>query len=102
MERKFFRKFTTEELFTEFIYALMVNRRTFMVFPDNKQILIDDEVDKWIKENGIMNETERLIYHPITKGYVINHTASIINVAVPFGLIDMGYEEFIKITKEDC
>jgi hypothetical protein len=101
MERKFFRKFTTEELFTEFIYTLMVNRKSFAVFPDNKQLLMEDEYDEWIKENGIMNKTERLIYHPIEKGYVVTHTESITNVTVPFELIDMGYEEFIKTTNED-
>ena len=101
MERKFFKKFTTEELFTEFIYELMIKRKTFMVFPDNQQILIDDDVDEWNKVNGILDTTERLIYHPVKNGYVVTYTESILTVTIPFGLLDMGYEEFIQITNED-
>ena len=101
MSRKFFRKFTTEELFSEFIYSLMINRKTFMVFPDNKQILIDDEVDEWIKTHDLLDETERLIYRPLNKGYVVIHSDSITNVTTPFDAMENGYEEFIKSVNED-
>ena len=79
----------------------MKERKSFAVFPDNKQILMEDEYDEWIKENGILNETARLIYHPIEKGYVVTYTEAISNLAIPFGLFDLSYEEFIKAANED-
>ena len=101
MRRKFFKKFNTEELFTEYIFNLMKERKTFMMFPDNKQILIDDEVDEWNKVHGLLDKTERLIYHPIEKGYVVHFSNAITNVLTPFDVMENGYEEFIRTVNED-
>ena len=97
----YFRKFTPKQLFTEYIYSLMKQKKEVMVFPDNNQILIGDEIDEWNKENGILNTTERLIYHSFTDGYVISHTESITNVMVPIGLLEKNYDDFIKQCEED-
>ena len=101
MSREFFRKFAAEELFTEYIFELMKARKSFMVFVDNKQVLVDEEVDEWNIVNGILNSTERLIYHPLSNGYVVTHTGSITNVLTPFDAMKNGYEEFIKSTNEE-
>ena len=98
---KYFRKFTPSELFTEYIFDLMKQRKEFMVFTDNNQILIDDEMDEWNLVNGITNPTERLIYHCINDEYVISHTDSITNVMVPYGLFEISYEDYIKQCEED-
>lgn len=99
---KYFRKFAPKELFTEFIFALMINGKSFMVFPNNNQILIDDEVDEWNAANGITDPTERLIYHKFgDDGYVVSYTEAITNVTVPAGMLDWNYEEFIKQCEED-
>ena len=101
MSRKFFKKFTAEDLFTRYIFELMQERKTFMVFTYNNQILIDDEVDEWNKVHGITNETERLIYHPIEKGYVVHLSSAITSVLTPFEAMENGYKEFIKSVCED-
>lgn len=99
---KYFKKFKPKELFTEYIYSLMQNGKDFMFFPNNNQILIDDEVDEWNKVNGITNLTERVLYHKFgDDGYVINYTDAITNVTVPAGMLDWNYEEFIKQCEED-
>ena len=97
----YFRKFAPRELFTEYILTLMKQHKDFMVFPDNNQILIEDEVDEWNKVNGITDPTERLIYHGIDSGYVVHHTESITNVLVPKGLLKKSYDEFIAQCEED-
>ena len=99
---KYFRKFTPKELFTEYIYSIMKQKKDFMVFQNNNQILIDDEVDEWNMVNGITNPAERLIYHCVGNDfYVVNYTESITNVTVPLGLLEKSYEDFIKQCEED-
>lgn len=99
---KYFRKFEPEEIFTEYIFSLMKQRKDLMVFVDNNQVLIDEEIDEWNKVNGITNKTERLMYHCFgNDGYVVNYTEGITNVTAPFDTLEMSYEEFIKQCKED-
>jgi hypothetical protein len=96
---KWFNKFTTEELFTKYIHSLMQQGKAFMVFPDNKQILIEEEVDEWNKVNGITNDTPRILYHHTTtsngNGYVVHYTEDITSVLVPDDVINMNYEDFV-------
>lgn len=98
---KWFNKFTTEELFTEYIYSLMVKRKDFMVFINNKQILIEEEVDEWNKVNGLLDTTERLMYHYFVDGYAINYTGRATSILIPIDLIDKTYCEFVKQVEED-
>ena len=98
----YFKKFAPKQLFTEYIYSLMKQKKNFMVFPDNKQVLIDEEVDEWNMVNGITDSTERLIYHRVgNDGYVVNYTEGITTVMVPVGLIEKSYDDFIKQCEED-
>lgn len=98
----YFKKFTPKQLFTEYIYSLMKQEKNFMVFPDNKQVLIDEEVDEWNMVNGITDPTERLIYHRVGNDvYVVNYTEGITTVMVPVGLLEKSYDDFIKQCEED-
>lgn len=99
---KWFNKFKTEELFTEYIYSLMKQGKDFMIFPDNKQVLIDNEIDEWNRIHGINDNTERLIYHHLyVSGYVINYTKAITSVLVPFDVLKKEYNEFIEQIETD-
>ena len=98
---KYFRKFTPRELFTEYIYSLMKQKKDFMVFTDNNQVLIGHEICEWINVNGILNSTERVLYHLVSNGYVVHYTEAITSVTVPFGLLEKNYEDFIKQCEED-
>lgn len=97
--------YSVEDLFTEYIFSLMKQKKNFMVFPDNKQILIEDEVDEWNKNHGLTDETERILYHYIFdktyEGYVVNSIGSITNIIVPFNGIEKDYNEFIEQVKKD-
>ena len=107
--RKITDTYPVEELFTEYILSLMKQKKNFMVFPDNKQILIKDEVDEWNKTHGLTNETERILYHCVyvknilgyVIGYVIHPTKFISDITVPFNLIEKNYNEFIEQAKKD-
>lgn len=59
------------EIFTNYIYNLMKSGENFVLFLNNRQILNDTQYQDWIKENGIMNDTQRIIYHKCSDGYVI-------------------------------
>ena len=103
--RKITDTYPVEELFTEYIHSLMKQKKNFMVFPDNKHILIKDEVDEWNKNHGLSNETERILYHyvpsKINPGYVIHPTKFITDITVPFDLLEKNYNEFIEQAKKD-
>lgn len=104
--RKITDTYPVKELFTEYIFSLMKQKKNFMVFPDNKQILIEDEVDEWNKTHGLTNETERILYAYIidknkNDGYVIHPTKFITDMTVPFDLIEKNYNDFIKQVKID-
>lgn len=98
---KFFRQFTARELFTEYLLSLMKDKKTFMVFSDNNQVLIDEEVDEWLKVNGVTNPTERLLYRPIKYGYTVHYSKAITNVMIPYEEIAMDYEDFIDQAEKD-
>lgn len=98
---RFFGEFTPRELFTEYILSLMKKNENFMVFPDNKQVLIEEEVDEYLQIHGFLNPTPRLMFHLLCDGYVVNYTHAITNVLVPFEEISMDYEDFIRQVEED-
>lgn len=98
---KLFRKFATRDVFTEYIYSLMKRGERFMVFPDNNQILIDEELDEWNKVNGLLDTTERLLYHKVRDGYVIHCANNPTNILVHIRLLEKNYEDFILQVEED-
>lgn len=102
--RKITDTYPVKELFTEYIFSLMKQKKSFMVFPNNKQILIEDEIDEWNKIHGLTNETDRILYHCVNGknvGYVVHPTKFISDITVPFDLLEKDYNEFIKQAKID-
>jgi hypothetical protein len=90
------------KIFTEYIHKLMLQKKDFMVFPDNNQILVEDEVTEWNNIHGLTNDTERIMYHYVydedeTKAhYRVKHTNSITTLLIPTSSIAKKYEDFIK------
>lgn len=102
MNGKLFRKFTPREVFTNYIYELMKQGKEIMVFLDNNQILIDDEIEEWYMIHNLLDETERLLYHNIgNQTYRVHYVRYPTNVYVPFELLEKSYEDFIKQCEED-
>lgn len=94
---KYFRRFTPVELFTEYIFSLMKQGKTFMMFPDNNQILVEDEVNEWNKIHGLMDETERIMFHQYgEEGYIAHYSSFITDIFIPLEMIKWSYEDFIK------
>ena len=99
---KYFRKFAPVELFTEYIFSLMKEGKMFMMFTDNKQVLVEEEVDEWNKVNGITNDTERTLYHQYgDKGYIVHHSSELTSVFVPIEMLKWNYDNFIKQCEKD-
>ena len=90
------------KMFTEYIHELMLQKKDFMVFPNNEQILVEDEVTEWNNIHGLTNDTERIMYHYVydedkTKAhYRVKHTNSITTLLIPTSSIAKKYEDFIK------
>jgi hypothetical protein len=94
---KWFGKFTTSELFTENVYELMKKHKDFMILVDNKEVLIDKQIDKWNITHNLNDTTKRIIYHYCTnKGYRINYNNSIYSILASIDLLDNDYNTFIE------
>lgn len=63
---KWFEKFTTSELFTKNVYELMKKHKDFMILVDTKEVLIDNQIDKWNIAHSLNDTTKRIIYHYCT------------------------------------
>ena len=93
------------KMFTEYIHELMLQKKDFMVFPDNNQILVENEVTEWNNVHGLTNDTERIMCHYVydtdkTKElYRIKHTNAITTLLIPTSCIPKSYEDFIKSLK---
>lgn len=99
---KYFKQFTPKELFTEYIFNLMKQGKEIMMFLDNNQILIDDEIEEWYMIHNLLDETERVLYHNIgNQAYRVHYIKHPMNVYVPFDLLEKSYEDFIKQCEED-
>ena len=92
----------SSKMFTSYIHELMLQKKSFMVFPDNDQILIENEVEEWNNIYGLTNDTERIMYHYVydtdktKEHYRIKHTNSITTLLIPTFCIPKNYEDFIK------
>ena len=92
----------SSKMFTEYIHELMLQKKDFMVFPDNNQILVEDEIDEWNNIHGLTNDTERVMYYYVydtdktKEHYRIKHTNSITTLLIPTFCIPKSYEDFIK------
>lgn len=90
-------KISAFEIFTIYTFELMKSGVNFVLFLNNRQILNDNEYQEWIKENGIMNDAQRIIYHKCSDGYRITKSDCILNLTVPNDLLKMEYVEFMDI-----
>lgn len=97
--------FYSSKMFTSYIHELMLQKKSFMVFPDNDQLLVEDEVEEWNDIYGLTNNTERVMYYYVydedeTKAhYRIKHTNSITTLLIPICCIPRNYDDFITILK---
>ena len=92
----------SSKMFTNYIHELMLQKKNFMVFPDNNQILIEDEIEEWNNIHGLTNDTERVMYQYVydtdktKEHYRIKHTNIITTLLIPTFCITKSYEDFIK------
>lgn len=99
--------YCSSKMFTRYIHELMLQGKDFMVFPDNNQILIENEVIEWNNIHGLTNNTKRVMYHyvydeDVTKThYRIKLTGSITTLLVPIETIRQNYDEFIEEIKNE-
>lgn len=102
MKSRILKEFKLDEIFTEYIYSLMQEKKNFMVFTDNKQILIEDEIDEWNLIHGLTNITPRIMYKYIAgKGYSVKYTNDLVSLMIPSEEICNEYTVFINKVKED-
>ena len=85
----------------------MLQKKDFMVFLDNNQILVEDEVTEWNSVHGETDNTERVMYHYVhdedkaKEHYRIKHTDSIATLLVPVESIVSYYNAFIANVKNN-
>jgi hypothetical protein len=95
----------SSKMFTRHIHELMLQEKDFMFFPDNNQILIENEVTEWNNIHGLTDDTERVMYHyvydeDVAKAhYRIKHTDSITTLLVPIEATRKNHEDFIEEIK---
>lgn len=62
-----------ENLITPYIYELMENGDDIMLFPDNKQIILNEEIEEWNDMHDCLNnQTDRITFYNHIDGYVIH------------------------------
>lgn len=100
--KKYLGKFPLQKLFTPYIHYLMCDGSEIMLFPDNGQILVDEEIDKWNKENGLSDPTKRVLYHNHNgKFYSVKYTDYGSDLTIPYTAINREYLAFLKDIQED-
>lgn len=92
---KIYLKTKAHIIFTWYTFKLMQDGKSFVLFLNNNQILSDAEYQEWIKENGIMNETQRIMFLKLSDGYVIRKSDCVFDLTVPNDLLKMEYLEFM-------
>lgn len=97
-----------EDVITNYIFSCIKNGNQIMYFSDNKQLLINEEVDKWNKLNSIMDNTKRIVGHKTNAKngepiYVLHHTDDVTSVIIPMErfVIFPVYEDFMYQLKRD-
>lgn len=94
-----FKNHEMEEFFTRYIYSLMEERKDFILFPNNRQILENNEAEKWLSEHDTDNTTKYIVYCYFPDEYIIAHNCYPGRIAVPGNLLNNSYENFIKEIK---
>lgn len=102
------RKFVLEEIMSEEIYELMKSCANFMVFVHDKKILMEEEAEKWIAENGYDNPNERIIYTCPIKNeltnkpilYTFKYTSCATSCLITGKEIGLGYDGLLEVLKD--
>ena len=95
------------KMFTKYIHELMLQKKDFMVFLNNDQILIEDELTEWNNTHDATDNTERVMYHYVhdndkaKEHYRIKHTNSITTLLVSVETIVPDYNQFIVNVKNN-
>ena len=89
-----------EKLITPYIYELMVNGDDIMLFPDNKQIILNEEIEEWnFTHESINNPIDRITFFNHGDGYVIHRhgiKGGATDIVIAMQDIQKGYEYLIN------
>ena len=97
----------SSDMFTEYVHELMLQKKDFMVFLDNNQILVENEVTEWNNTHDLTDNTERVMYHYVhdedksKEHYRIKHTDSITTLLMPVEAIVPDYDAFVANVKNN-
>ena len=93
-----------EKLITPYIYKLMVNGDDIMLFPDNKQIILNEEIEEWnFTHESINNLIDRITFFNHGDGYVIYRhgiKGGATDIVIAMQDIQKGYEHLINLPFE--
>ena len=93
-----------EKLITPYIYELMVNGDDIMLFPDNKQIILNEEIEEWnFTHESINNPTDRITFFNHGEGYIIHRhgiKGGVTDILITMQDIQKGYEYLINLPFE--
>lgn len=93
-----------EKLITPYIYELMVNGDDIMLFPDNKQIILNEEIEEWnFTHESINNPTDRITFFNHGEGYIIHRhgiKGGATDIVIAMQDIQKGYEHLINLPFE--
>lgn len=95
-----------EKLITPYIYELMVNGDDIMLFPDNKQIILNEEIEEWnFTHECINNPIDRIIFFNHGEGYTIHRhgiKGGVTDILIAMQDIQKGYEYLINLLFESA
>lgn len=93
-----------EKLITPYIYELMVNGDDIMLFPDNKQIILNEEIEEWnFTHDYINNPTDRITFFNHGDGYVIHRhgvKGGVTDILIAMQDIQKGYDYLTNLPFE--
>lgn len=93
-----------EKLITPYIYELMVHGDDIMLFPDNEQIILNEEIEEWnFTHESINNPIDRITFFNHGDGYVIHRhgiKGGVTDIVIAMQDIQKGYEHLINLPFE--
>lgn len=93
-----------EKLITPYIYELMTEGNDIMLFPDNKQIILNEEIEEWnFTHESINNLTDRITFFNHGDGYVIHRhgvKGGVTDILIAMQDIQKGYDYLTNLPFE--
>lgn len=90
-----------ENLITPYIHGLMVNGDDIMLFPGNKQVILNEEIEEWNDVHDCCNnQTDRITYTNHGDGYVIHRhgiNGSVTDILISMQDIISGYDYLVNL-----